>query len=68
MKKLKRKVLDVYILFLIIFAIITITSIIGIKYAYTIFPLGFGFKINNTIIILFSLASMVKIIYEIYNL
>ncbi len=66
--KLKKKLLITLTILLIIFTTIFITAVIGIEKGYSIFATGLPIYIENTIVILLSFFSILKIIHEIYHL
>ncbi len=61
----KAPVLYTLMFFLVVFCIIFVVSIIGLSKKYSLLPLGMSYAIEDWIVIIFSIAGILKCIYDI---
>ena len=61
----KATVIYTLMFFLVVFCIIFVASIIGLSKRYSLLPLGMSYAAENWIVIIFSIAGIMKCLYDI---
>ena len=64
----KKKLLATLIVLLILFAAVFIAALIGLNKNYSLFSTGLPVGVENILVMILSVLSMIKVIHEIHRL